>query len=384
MTDENWEQIGHDIANNTHLTAVTTFEISSGDFNDQKISSLFRGLTRSSSITELTLHNCGVSIAGIQCMMPFLQNANKLTGLYLRNNDLQSEGFNSLLRALRNSPIKSLYVPRCGIESIEIDIEHTPRHLRALNLSDNSINADGCRALVTLLQREDATLDHLNLEQNNIDDEGVQVLVEALQSNTSLRGLYLESFKRNAKISEQGKAMLLKLVSDVSSIESLLQSNHTLSRITFERYEHTGYSTDNEDEDEQILEQYIDKAVALTGNEKVVQILLNSEKRAKLAELQGVSQESLYSEINPLHLPEVLALVGDYHGHGELYVALRSSIAGVISTVNKRQFLKQQIAEYKTKLAAAEAELAAIEAAEVHDELGAGSEESRSNKRRRY
>ena len=184
-------------------------------------------------------------------------------------------------------------------------------------------------------------------------------------------------------VTERGLGMFLKLVSDVSSIESMLQSNHTLDYHPFD------YDYD-EDDDEKILEKYIDKVIEINsenypeeaGNKKVVQILLNSEKRSKLAKLQGVSQESLYSEIEHLHLPEVLALVARHHGHGELYVALRSSIAGVISTVNEKEFLKQQIAEKRAELEAAEAKLAAIEAAEVNDELGTGSE-SRSNKRLR-
>eukprot|EP00984_Skeletonema_dohrnii_P029044 scaffold19351_cov100-Skeletonema_dohrnii-CCMP3373.AAC.1 len=63
------------------------------------------------------------------------------------------------------------------------------------------------------------------------------------------------------------------------------------------------------------------------GREKMIQTQLHSETRATLAAHQGVNH-SLYSEINPLHLPEVLALIGRRHGQGELYVALRSSIAG--------------------------------------------------------
>ena len=102
---------------------------------------------------------------------------------------------------------------------------------------------------------------------------------------------------------------------------------------------------------------------------------LNSQKRAALADLQGVNRLSmpLYSEINPLHLPEVLSLVGRHHSHGDMYGALRSSIAALISTASRklclqqriaqeRAILKAKIAEHKADLEAAEAELAAFEA----------------------
>ena len=60
---------------------------------------------------------------------------------------------------------------------------------------------------------------------------------------------------------------------------------------------------------------------------------------------------SVYGEINPLHLPELLTLAGHHHGQGELYVALKSLIAGLISTLNRKQCLQQQRVFYRTKIA---------------------------------
>ena len=122
------------------------------------------------------------------------------------------------------------------------------------------------------------------------------------------------------------------------------------------------------------------------GEEKLIEFQLNSKRRAEFARLQGINN-SIYSEIDPLHVPEVLALVGRHHGQEELYLALKSSLAGLASTVNKKEFLKQQIAEKRgeiTKLAqeikAAEADIAKIESAE--GQLDKGSECSPSKKRR--
>ena len=322
-------------------------------------------------------------------MVPFLQNANNLTHLSLDSNNMQSEGFNLLLRALRDSPVEKLDCQYCNIESIEIDSEIKPKHLKQLYLDYNNINAAGCRELAKVLQGGDAILTSLHLPGNMIDDEGVGVLVDSLQNNTSLRELYLQE---NDGISKQGKVMLLKLVNDISSINATLQSNHTLRNITF-----------TSDPDEQI-QRYIIMATEINnvtiGNEldagivKVIQMQLDSVERAELAEIQGVSH-SVYSEIDPLILPEVLAVVGLNYEQGELYVALKSSIAGVISTVNRKECLKQRIAEqraivaeYRTKIEAAEAdieaaeaEIKAFEAMEVHvmDNVSA----SRSKKRRR-
>ena len=374
MSDEGWEVLGRDIANNTHVEDLC---IRDGALNDHQMSCFFRGLTSSSSISRLFMLFNASSAAGVRCVVPFLQNANNLQVLVLTDINLQSEGFNFIFRVLRNSPIEELSCCKNGIEALEIDIEHSPKHLERLVLEDNNINASGCQELAKLLRMGGATLTELDLKENEIDDEGVETLVSALRNNTSLRESYLGG---NNEISSHGGILLLKLVNDISSIEATLRSNHTLEDLKFKFLD--------EEEEGQQIQQHIDVATHINrpdpsaGKNKLIETQLNSKRRAELAELQGITH-SVFSEIDPLHLPEVLALVGNHHGHGELYVALRSSIAGVISTVNEEQLLKQQIAEYRTKLVRAEAKLAAIEAAKVHDELGPGSDESRSNKRRR-
>ena len=338
MTDEEWEQFGRDISNNTHLQTVGVVD---NALNDHKASFFFRGLTRSSSIETIFLYDNDLSVAGVRSMVPFLQNAHSLTNLNLDRNNLQSEGFNVIFRALTDSPIERLYCDNCCITTIEIDTGHIPRNLSRLNLPRNGITADGCRELAKLLQGEDATLRELDLDHNEIDDTGVGLLVNALRNNMSLT---LLSLTGNNRISKQGKIMLLKLVNDVSSIKATLQSNHTLQSI----------SVDPPDERDDQIQRYIRMATMINlseaGRMKVIQTQLNSKRRAKLAKLQGVNS-SVFSEINPLHLPEVLALVGRHHGQGELFVALRSSIAGVISAVDKKQSLKEQSAYYRARIA---------------------------------
>mmetsp|Transcript_19310 Transcript_19310/g.29501 ORF Transcript_19310/g.29501 Transcript_19310/m.29501 type:complete len:178 (+) Transcript_19310:57-590(+) len=123
MADEGWEGLGQDIASNTHLRSLSLNERA---LNDHKLSCLFRRLTRSSSIRDVSFSDNGLSAVGLRSMVPFLQNANNLTNLDLEGNNVQSEGFNLLFRSLRDSPIYFLHCGRCGIESIEIDNNHIP------------------------------------------------------------------------------------------------------------------------------------------------------------------------------------------------------------------------------------------------------------------
>jgi len=389
MTDEEWEELGRAISNNTHLTNVFLYD---GALNDHKMSFLFGGLTRSSSIYDLRLFGNGFSVAGVRSMVPFLQNSINLKYLSLAGNNIQSEGFNVLLRALRDSPIEHLQCNNNGIESIEINHDHIPRYLKSLLLCGNRINADGCRGLATLLQGGNSTLKKLDLDENQIDDEGVEILVNALQSNTHLEEL---SLSINDGISFEGAKLCLRLVNDISSIKATLQSNRTLCVLAVDDIDYSDY--DYDDDDDGVISQiqrHINNALDINthkgseaaGREKVVLTQLHSGTRAKLANFLGVDR-SLYSEINPLHLPEVLSMVGRYHGHGELYAALKSSIAGVISVVNRKEFIQQQIvcaqqkmSFYATRLEELGAELASINEAEGD---AVEVEESRSNKRRR-
>jgi hypothetical protein len=395
MTNDEWELLGRDIANNGYLENIT---LCGGALNDEKMSFLFRGLMRSTSIKDIHLNENGLSVAGVQSMMTFLQNANNLEQLCLDENNIQSEGINVLFRALRDSPIEHLSCDRCGIESIEIDRNNFPQNLKSLSLYDNNISADGCREVAKLLQGGNSTLTSLWLHNNNIDDEGVEIIVNALQSNSTLEKLVLSG---NHDISNRGQIMCLQLVNDVTSIHATLQSNQTLTYLCVKDI--NPYDPDELLDADDEIQTHIDMATQinmyiyypeLVGREKVISSHLDSQNRAALYRLQDVDH-SVYSEINPLHLPEVLSLIGRRHGQGELYAALSSSIMTLFSTANRKKCIQQEkgyhadiiakhaamIAQHRAKVEELDAELGVIESAEGN---GGNEEiEHRSNKRLR-
>jgi hypothetical protein len=378
MTDEEWEELGRDVSNNCCLEELDINDT----LSDQRMTFFFRGLIRSTSVKNVDLMYNGFGFEGVRSMLPFLQNTNNLRELNVTGNNIASEGFKLLWGALRDSSIKELWCASCGLDSIEIDSEGIPPNLRLLWFEKNNINADGCREVAKLLQGS-STLKNLSLRNNNIDDVGVAILVNALQSNRTLRKLDLG---KNEGISVEGASSCLRLVNNISSTNATLQSNHTLQKLKVKRIQYDVLGTDVNSE----IQAQINCAVAINvnykkdpeaaGKIKVVRTQLHSETRAELANLQGVDR-SLYSDINALHLPEVLALVGQHHGQGELYVALKSSIVTLFSTVNRKKFIQQQRDYHVTKAEQLNAELAAIEVAE--GDAVEIERQSRSNKRRR-
>ena len=321
----------------------------------------------------LTLQDNGFGVDGLRCLVPLLQNSSYLISLDVSGNNITPEGFSLLFWVFRDSPMEELICGCCGLDSIAIDDAFIPTNLKFLYLYgkyggriENSIKADGCREVAKLLLGESATLEILELESNEVDDEGVAILVSALQNNTKVNDLRLDE---NEGITMVGLKLLLKLVNDASSIKSTLQSNHTLRRL--------GLSCQSKVElRDEAIKKEIEFAVRLNndnennpaaaGRKKVIQTQLNSQKRSELCHHLGIGQRKavLLSEIKPIHLPEVLALISRHHGQGELYAALVPSIAALFSTVNKKQCLQQQKAYHEAKLENIKAEIAVLEEAE--------------------
>ena len=75
------------------------------------MTSLFRGLTKSSSIETIDLADNDIRIDGIRSMVPFLEHSPYLENLALDGNvNIDSECFGVLMRALNeNDRIKRLF-----------------------------------------------------------------------------------------------------------------------------------------------------------------------------------------------------------------------------------------------------------------------------------
>ena len=112
MSVEDWEQLGHAISINTHLKEIA-FEVQAfgsevdgvfgSEVDYEKLSSFFRGLTGSNTINTVSMSNNHFGVQGVHDMTPFLQNTSTLTKLNIGCNNIGSEGFNLLWRALRAS-----------------------------------------------------------------------------------------------------------------------------------------------------------------------------------------------------------------------------------------------------------------------------------------
>ncbi|KAK1746183.1 leucine-rich repeat protein [Skeletonema marinoi] len=333
MTGEDWEQLGRDISNNRHLKKITFVAA----LDDHTMTSLFRGLIISSSTDEMTFTNNRSGVNGIQTMVPFLQNAINLLELSFFHDNIIG----------RIHPIKRLTFVSCGLSSIKIDDDYVPNNLQTLILRGNNINADGCREVAKLMRMEHTKLEHLFLNDNKIDDEGISILANALRTNTSLSLMNLQD---NEGITIEGMKLVLKLLNDISSIKATLQSNHTLFSMTFnDSFENTDIAT----EIRRVLQINRDNLdnPDMTGKLKVIHTQLDSKQRAEMCRLQGVQNSGKpLTEFGPLLLPEVLEIVGKYHGLSECYESFRTCVADLWTIIDRKEVLRQQKAELAIEL----------------------------------
>ena len=178
------------------------------------------------------------------------------------------------------------------------------------------------------------------------------VISEALKQNTKLQLLTVTS----NNITKLGKRAFLKLLVDVSSVDSTYNSNHTLNELRVPKTS---------------MGSYINAALHMnktntnseaTGRAKVIEYQLNSQTRKKLCELQDIEYTpgSLFADIDPKLLPDILALIGSRHGQSELYTALIPMVPDLLSCIDRNAMIKYQMARNSLQMAELTRQLAAL------------------------
>ena len=343
FTNQAWQLFGRYIANNTHLKNLDIPECS---ITDEKAAVLFGELTNSTSLEMLDIGNNEFGIVGVRSMVPLLQNSPHLISLYVRYNmNINSECFDLLVSALHNTNIRKLYFHHCNITDISALSTYKLPNIRKLTLCGNNIGRKGCIILSNLLQKEGSALIELDLENTNIDDDGAEILAASLKNNTKLEELNLQI----NNITNKGREAFLKLLVDVSSIDNTYKSNNTLIEV----------SLDGEyDVIERIVRFRLNRlnrcqqSSHSVGREKVIKYQLNSQKRKSLCQLQGIEYSfNIFADIDPILLPNIIALIGDRHGQSELYTALIPTAPDLLSYIDRKAFIDRAVAKNEAKAA---------------------------------
>ena len=277
-----------------------------------------------------------------------------------------------------------LVLENCNITNISALDTYTISNLQKLELNQNSIGKEGCITISNLLQREDTNLYHLLLQNTGIDDEGAEMIASSLKHNDKLGDLDLDdnnitdrgaviiavSLKHNTKlatlslrdnnITDRGNRAFLKLFVDASSIDNTYNSNHTLGALYLDRRH--AFDEMNRQIKIAYWENRTRRTHEAAGRTKVLNYQLNSQKRKKLCELQGIEYTpgSIFADIEPILLPDILVLIGNEHGQSEFYTTLIHTAPDLLSYINREALIDNEMAKYTSQASDITAQITAL------------------------
>ena len=102
----------------------------------------------------------------------------------------------------------------------------------------------------------------------------------------------------------------------------------------------------------------------MTSRAKVLETQLHRASRLKHCRLLGVQQsiDHIFSEIQPVLLPNILALIGARHEQNELYRALISTSPDFVSLINRDDMIQKTIAKSTQRIATISDEIVSLSA----------------------
>ena len=252
-----------------------------------QISHLSPFLNGNSTLRSLNLSGLGLNAEDIQAIRVFFKSNDSLRVLILGGNEcLGDEGVNDLVCALKEEKkgllakkkkkkLRTLGLENCGMghvgaASISEFMNHckfnflgftstvsssvfvhqsilhrffhyflsgTGSSLQILELSHNKIGDIGAKKIAESIKGDQCKLEYLGLNNTNLGDQGAKNLSASLSSNCSLRTLTLRS---NSGITDAGAHSLVESIYNPTSINSIIESNHTLRNLDLKGCSHIG------------------------------------------------------------------------------------------------------------------------------------------------
>jgi len=244
FTVEDWIRLGRAVGGNTNIVELRLRFFTDGADDDPirstEVQNAFcAGLARNRSIQKFQSNNIHYTSEQIGIMRPFFSHNASLTRIKFDGSELEPGAIGVLTEAIkkRGGNVKTIrsfeYRSDAGsprqVAAI-VDLAKTCSHLTNLTLSGfiSGFDLTSCQAIASFLAGNNCMLRKLDLYQNRIRDDGCMVIAESLRTNKRLRWL---SVGMN-NITSDGFASFIPAVYDTSSIDSTLNSNHTLEQVT--------------------------------------------------------------------------------------------------------------------------------------------------------
>ena len=172
-----------------------------------------------------------------ECLSSFLKINSSLERLIIGWGTIDNISIaSSFSCALSNHPtLRELLLTVCGLDNsviLGIMLEGC-KGLYSFSIICNGIGSEGC-SVISAFIRSNHPLQQLILDHNIISNSDVAILASALKMNTHLLELSLE----DNEITTEGDRILMKALFDTTSMNSIVESNHSCMPCTCDFSDH--------------------------------------------------------------------------------------------------------------------------------------------------
>ena len=190
------------------------------------LDTIFPALQSMNSLINLALTRNGLGSEGLLHLSHFLNGNTRLQKLAIVNNVIHDLSVaDSLSNALLNhATLKRLVLSNCGLNNIPIlgELLKGCTRMEKFAITRNDIGSEGVSLIANWI-RSNKTIMFLQLHSNKITDDNALVLASVLKYNS----LRFELNLRDNYINEGGEKALLKALYGPTSMDSIVESNHT-------------------------------------------------------------------------------------------------------------------------------------------------------------
>ena len=230
MMIPHWQKFAKRLAGRTKVEEVKIYSVSL----PRPVLDIILPTLQTLNLVGLTLFSTGLGNEGFQRLSSFVKGSTSLKDLALGVNIVDNMSVaDSISNAVHNHPsLEQIVFFKCGLNNTEIlgKILDGCDKLKSLTVSLENLGLGGITAISDFIISNHPTLEVLKLQHNNISDSDSLLLATALNNNTNIKQLNL----RHNDITEEGEKTLLKAVFDPTSMDSLVDSNHTCMTYTYD------------------------------------------------------------------------------------------------------------------------------------------------------
>jgi len=189
----------------------------------------------SMNLRDVVLCNVGLGNDGFQHLSSFVKGSTSIRYLALGGEEVHdltvAESLSNALHShssLEHAGFIDCFGNATDAIVLEKILESCGR-IKVFGLAMNRLRSEAAIVLADFI-RNNPILQQLDLEHNNISDNDALILAASLKKNTNLNRLDLQ----NNNITEEGEKALLNALYDPTSMDSVVESNHTCMAYTYD------------------------------------------------------------------------------------------------------------------------------------------------------